>query len=97
MVLEKAKQVAPVTGPDIALLRRLSPGTAQTPGGRRTLVYILNRSAEYQGVMSGAAAKISDAVGEGRMTEGNARRALHEIQRKLDDRFAKTFSPPDIK
>ncbi len=97
MVLEKAKQVGPVTGPDIALLRRLTPGTAQTPGGRRTLVYILNRSAEYQGIMAGAAAKISDAVGEGRMTEGNARRALAEVQRKVDDRFSRTFSPPEVK
>lgn len=97
MVLDKAKQVAPVTGPDISMLRRLTPGTAQTPGGRRILTYILDRSAEYQTIMANTGAKISDAVAEGRMTEGNARRALADVQRKLDDRFAKTFSPPEVK
>lgn len=97
LVLDKAKQVAPVTGPDITMLRRLSPGTSQTPEGRRTLVYILNRSAEYQTIMADAAAQISDAVASGGTTEGQARIAIADVQRKLDAHFQKTFSPPKVK
>ncbi len=94
LVIEEIRKLAPVSDSDRRYVERASPGFWQTPEGRKGVVYIMKRQAQFARKMEKVSAFGSRLVSEGKVSPGRAAEVIAKRESDLRREFASTFDPP---
>lgn len=96
MVLEIVRKLAPVTEDDRKYAETLTPGSAQTPAGRKKMLYLMERNSEFDQSMQAGAQRADAAVAAGVMSPSQALQKMQQWDQFERNRMAKTFNPPQF-
>lgn len=88
------KNLYPVSDTDKKFADSMSPGSAQTPEGRKIVVYLLDRQTRFLDSLTKFTDEIGAAVFRKQMDAPEAQQRITAYERHLNKKYESTFNPP---
>lgn len=93
-LFNKIRLLAPVTDTDKRYILNISPGFAQTPLGRKTIVYLYQRNAMFNQNMAEFSQKIDKQIAAKNLTRQDASILISRWRDQLTSQYTQSFNPP---
>lgn len=94
LVLSEIRKIAPVSDTDRKYVEQMQPGMAQTPEGRKVLLYIAKSRIAAQRSLLQTSRNVQRALYEEKLTPPRAAQIMDLEKQRIAEQFDKSFNPP---